>query len=110
MASAAPAPGAVETKGVTTTGSTLVSRNVTVAGRRTSIRLEPVMWRALEQISARQGISVFEFCTRVQERRPGGNLTAGVRAEIVAYLLENLATAENRLSDLTGRAEVQDPV
>jgi predicted DNA-binding ribbon-helix-helix protein len=106
----AQAPGAVETMGVTTTGSTLVSRNVTVAGRRTSIRLEPVMWRALEQISARQNISVFEFCTRVHERRLGGNLTAGVRAEIVSYLLENLAMAETRLSKLAGQAGLHDPV
>ena len=90
--------------------SSLVSRNVTVAGKRTSVRLEPVMWRALEQISARQNISVYEFCTRVRQKREGGNFTAGIRAEIVSYLLESLTAAETRLAALLELQESQDPV
>lgn len=30
--------------------STLVSRNITVCGRRTSVRLEPEMWRSIKDM------------------------------------------------------------
>lgn len=34
-----------------TSKSTLVSRNITILGRRTSVRLEPEMWMALKEIA-----------------------------------------------------------
>jgi predicted DNA-binding ribbon-helix-helix protein len=45
--------------------STLVNRNVTVAGHRTSMRLEPSMWEALEEICRREGRTVHQVCTEV---------------------------------------------
>ncbi len=82
--------------------SSLVSRNVRVVGRRTSVRLEPVMWQAMADISAREGITIFDFCSRARAARHGSNLTASIRAEIVAYLLAALADAESRLADHAG--------
>ena len=61
--------------------SSLVSRNVRVVGRRTSVRLEPVMWQAMADISAREGITIFDFCSRARAARHGSNLTASIRAE-----------------------------
>ncbi len=38
--------------------SSLISRNVTVAGHRTSMRLEPAMWDALGEICRREHASL----------------------------------------------------
>lgn len=49
--------------------STLISRNVTVMGRRTSIRLEPDMWKALKEIASREQCSIHDICTLVKMRK-----------------------------------------
>lgn len=38
--------------------SSLISRNITVRGHRTSIRLEPEMWDALKDIAHREGTTI----------------------------------------------------
>ncbi|MEJ0062010.1 MAG: ribbon-helix-helix domain-containing protein [Alphaproteobacteria bacterium] len=66
--------------------SNLVSRNVTVDGHRTSVRLEPEMWEAVKEICRRERASLHEICTMVaQYRRPNSSLTAAVRVFIMAY-------------------------
>ncbi|MBP7253080.1 MAG: ribbon-helix-helix domain-containing protein [Alphaproteobacteria bacterium] len=66
--------------------STLVSRNVTVDGHRTSVRLEPAMWTALQEICRRERSSLHETCTMIAMQRVGeSSLTAAVRVFIMAY-------------------------
>ena len=65
--------------------STLVNRNVTVAGHRTSMRLELSMWDALEEICRREGKTIHEVCSDVDFRRHESALTAALRAFIVLY-------------------------
>ena len=65
--------------------SGLISRNITIAGRRTSVRLEPAMWEALHDICLREGLTVNEMCSRVAERRHGTSLTAALRVSILTY-------------------------
>lgn len=66
--------------------SALISRNVTVAGHRTSVRLEPAMWVALQEICRRERCSLHEVCTQIAARRqPGASLTAAIRVFIMAY-------------------------
>jgi predicted DNA-binding ribbon-helix-helix protein len=65
--------------------ASLVPRNVVVAGRRTSVRLEPVMWQALREIAARERCSVNDLVTGIDRRRADSGLTAAIRAYIVAY-------------------------
>jgi predicted DNA-binding ribbon-helix-helix protein len=57
-----------------------VTRVVTHAGRRTSVRLEPVFWRALARLAARQGLRVGPFIGQVADSATSGNLTARLRA------------------------------
>src|SRR3546814_16375086 len=76
--------------------STLLSRNITLADRRTSIRLEPEMWDALHEICAREGRSVHEICTEIDGQRSQSGLTAGVRVYILRYFRE-AATEEGPL-------------
>lgn len=87
--------------------SSLVSRNVTVAGHRTSVRLEPVMWQALKEISNRERITLYDFCARAQAGHPRSTLTAAIRAGVVDYLLDALAASEARLAALE---KGQEPV
>ena len=65
--------------------STLVNRNVTVAGRRTSLRLEPAMWDALEDVARREGSTVHQICALVDARRRESSLTAAIRVFILGY-------------------------
>lgn len=67
-------------------GSTLVSRNITVSGRRTSVRLEPEMWRALKEISARENCSIHELCSLISFRKnKRTSLTAAIRVFLMLY-------------------------
>lgn len=57
-------------------------RNVYLSGRRTSIRLEPAMWEALERLAGR-GQTVHKVLTDIQRQGGPGSFTARVRV----YLL-----------------------
>ncbi len=75
-------------------GSTLVSRNITVNGRRTSVRLEPEMWRAIKEISARENCSVHELCSLISFRKnKRTSLTAAIRVFLMLYF--RAATTED---------------
>ncbi|MEG3619975.1 ribbon-helix-helix domain-containing protein [Magnetovibrio sp. PR-2] len=68
--------------------SRLLSRNVTVGGRRTSLRLEHDVWDALEEICEREEMTLHEVCTLIDQRRKGSSRTAAVRAFILRYFRE----------------------
>lgn len=66
--------------------SSLVSRNITVLKRRTSIRLEPEMWSSLNDVATREHCSVHDICTLVYVRKkPETSLTAAIRVFIMLY-------------------------
>lgn len=63
-------------------------RNVVVAGHRTSVRLEPVMWDALKNIARRQRVTVHELVTAIDRERAASSLTAAIRIYIVDFYRE----------------------
>lgn len=65
--------------------SPLVTRNVNVGGRRTSVRLEPDLWEALREIAGREQRSLHEICTDIDRTRGGTRLTSAMRIYIVNY-------------------------
>ena len=66
--------------------TTLVSRNITVMGRRTSVRLEPEMWSALREIAKREQCSIHDICTLISMRKnEKTSLTAAIRVFIMLY-------------------------
>jgi predicted DNA-binding ribbon-helix-helix protein len=87
--------------------STLISRNISLADRRTSIRLEPEMWDAMHEICAREGRSVHEICTEIDRLRTQSGLTAGVRVYILTYFRE-AATEEGHARASRRRATQGD--
>ena len=66
--------------------SMLVTRNVRIGRRRTSLRLEPALWDALDKICQREGLTRHQLCTAIDTRKRASTLTAGVRVFVVGYL------------------------
>lgn len=74
--------------------SSLISKNITVLGRRTSVRLEPEMWLALKEISSRETCSIHDICTLVSMRKASrSSLTAAIRVFLMLYF-RSAATEE----------------
>lgn len=68
----------------------LVSRNVFLGSRRTSMRLEPEMWEALVEIAAAEGTSLHGLVTRIATQR-GANLTSAVRCFVITHYMRQTA-------------------
>jgi len=65
--------------------STLVSKNINIGSRRTSLRLEREFWDALDDICTREILTVHQLCTLIDERRHGSSRTSAVRAFVITY-------------------------
>ena len=64
----------------------LVSRNITIDKRRTSIRLENQMWIGLKEIAKREKCSIHEICTLISLRKSENiTLTAAIRIFLMLY-------------------------
>lgn len=65
--------------------SPLVTRNVNVGGRRTSVRLEPDLWEALREIALRENRTLHDICSDIDKTRGETRLTSAMRIYIVNY-------------------------
>ena len=81
--------------------SLLLSRNVTINGRRTSLRLEQASWEAIDEICASEGVTSHELCSMIEGQRGGSSRTSAVRAFIVTYFR---TAATNKGAALSGTA------
>ena len=63
-------------------------RNVRVDGRRTSLRLAPEYWSALEEIGRRERFALHDLCTFIHRRHPRGSLASAVRVFVTCYFQE----------------------
>ncbi len=74
--------------------SSLVSKNITILGRRTSVRLEPEMWRELKNIAKREECSMHDICSLISLRKAENtSLTAAIRVFLMLYF--RAAATEN---------------
>lgn len=74
--------------------SSLISRNITVLGKRTSVRLEPEMWKELKNISKRENCSIHDLCSLISLRKAENtSLTAAIRVFLMLYF--RAAATEN---------------
>ena len=78
--------------------STLINRNVTVGGRRTSMRLEPAMWEALQQVCTRESKSLNELVTEIDRQRSESSLTAAIRVYLLRYFSAAATDEGHRLA------------
>lgn len=82
----------------------LITRNVTVRGRRTSMRLEASMWDALKEICRREALTMAELGTFVAAAKsPALTLTAALRVFITNYF-RDAATEEGHVRSGHGAA------
>lgn len=63
----------------------LVTHNVTIQDRRTSIRLEPELWNCLVEIANSQSLTIQEVCTGIYLGHGSSSYTAAVRVFILLY-------------------------
>jgi predicted DNA-binding ribbon-helix-helix protein len=68
-----------------TGSSSLAIHNIVVGGHRTSVRLEPRMWDALQDISRQRQTTVHDLVTDIDRRRTASSLTAAIRVYIVDF-------------------------
>ena len=63
------------------------SHTIRIIGRRRiSIRLDQPTWQALQEIAARERITVQELCTAINAEKPRGlSLTTAVRIAVLRY-------------------------
>jgi predicted DNA-binding ribbon-helix-helix protein len=71
--------------------STLVLGNVAVAGHRTSVRLEPAIWEALQDILEREAKTLNQLVTEIDRARTASSLTAAIRVFVVRYYRDAMA-------------------
>ncbi len=77
--------------------SSLINRNIVVNGRRTSVRLEAEMWNDLRDICRREGRTIHELCTLINERRSKErSLTSSIRVFLISYY-RSAATEEGHI-------------
>lgn len=78
--------------------STLVSRNITVGGHRTSVRLEPAMWEALYDVCRDERKSVSMVVTDIARHQAESSLTAAIRVYLMSYFRAAAVAAAARES------------
>src|SRR5438094_9632298 len=83
--------------------SSLVIHNIVVAGRRTSVRLEPVMWEALQEIVRQRETNINQLVTEIDRRRNSSSLTAAIRVYIVDFYRSAAATQGDRAAEVRAR-------
>ena len=88
--------------------SRLVNRNVTALRGRTSMRLEPELWEALEEICRREKLPLAEVVKRVEQRGHPGGRTSAVRVYVLGYFRE-AATREGHRDAGHGTQEADVP-
>lgn len=93
-----PATSGTSSRKVRREKTTLISHNIMVNGRRTSVRLEKEMWMAIKDIAKNENCSIHDLCTAVaQRKKPDTSLTAAIRVFIMAYF-QAAATADGHKS------------
>ncbi len=60
-------------------------RSVDIAGHRTSVSIEAPFWDALKEIADREGSSLNELITKIDNGR-AGNLSSAIRVYVLAAL------------------------
>jgi predicted DNA-binding ribbon-helix-helix protein len=64
----------------------LISRNITINKRRTSIRLEGQMWIALKSIAEREKCTIHDICSIIHSKKSNAiTLTAAIRIFLMLY-------------------------
>ena len=93
--------------------SRLINRNVTALRGRTSMRLEPELWEALEEICQREKLTLGEVVKLVEQRGHPGGRTSAVRVYVLGYFRDAVSEDGHRAAGhgtlAAGRPAAEDP-
>ena len=89
--------------------SCLVNRNVTALSGRTSMRLEPELWDALEEICRRENMTLAEVVREIERLGHPGGRTSAVRVQVLAYFRRAASEAGHLAAGHGGLAEAAPP-
>jgi len=65
--------------------TSLVNRNILVAGKRTSMRFEPEFWSAMAEVCRREHIDTAELVRRAESESRDGGRTSAMRVHLLRY-------------------------
>lgn len=65
--------------------SQYLRRNVTISGRRTSLRLESAIWSGLEEICDRERLDCHQICNLIEKYRDKASRSSALRIFTVNY-------------------------
>lgn len=88
--------------------SRLVNRNVTASRGRTSMRLEPELWDALEEICQRESVTLADLVKRIEHAGHPGGRTSAVRVHVLNYF-RDFAHAEAGRTGQKRRGDWTEP-
>ena len=63
----------------------LLCKNVIVNGRRTSMRLDRETWMSLADICLREGVTIHELCSKIDNIRGRSGLSSATRLFVLTY-------------------------
>jgi predicted DNA-binding ribbon-helix-helix protein len=78
--------------------SQLVNRNVTARHGRTSMRLEPELWDALEEMCRRERLTLAQAIQTIDARGAPGSRTSAVRVRLLRYFRAAATEEGHRLA------------
>ncbi len=94
----------------------LISKNVRIHQRRTSVRLEPEMWHALREVAQLEGCSIHDLCGAVHDlKEPGASFTAALRVFLMEYYRtaartsQQVTTVQRQIKSARGGKGMQIP-
>lgn len=88
----------------------MITRNIVIDERRTTIRLEAAIWEALDDICVRERRTRHEICTIIEKSRRVPNRAQAVRATVINYFRlsskQNIRRGDLLKSALTSQGSV----
>ena len=88
--------------------SSMLSRNVRIRNRRTSVRLEQSMWAALNEIAHAEKCTIHDLCAAVHDMKEEGlSFTAALRVFLMEYY-RTVANASPQVSMVQKTLRQQD--
>jgi len=72
----------------------MLTRNIVIGTRRTTVRLEAAIWEALDDLCVRERLSRHDLCTQIEADRDGVNRAQAVRSVVMNYFRLSLKGGE----------------
>lgn len=87
--------------------SRLVNRNVTMSSHRTSMRMEPEMWQAMQDICRRENIATDELIRQAETAAGEGGRSSAVRIYVLEYYRAAATAHGHQAAQRGSRSELE---